>query len=430
MDKKFISQLNNLKNIQPRKDWVSSNRELLLSQISSQVAQKEIARKGFLREMIHLTFLQPRFVKPTFRFTVAMLLILAISFGGGIASVSASRGSMPGDFLYPIKITIEKAQVGLSAKKEDKAKLEVEFAARRIEEVDKLAEKVGTRQEKKMKVKKALSNFKDNLATATKHLKDIKEEGKSKQAVKLAVIISNRTEEFLKVLNKQKNISSDTVKEALDTSKDASEKAMDVIIEEHKNVGEEVLPKEEVAKKVGEKISEAEKQVTKLEKIVETADKNSKDSNKNDKSLEAVKNDNDNNEQPEKDDSDANKPSDNSDNNNLGGNGDSNGNLVDSSKSDKTLETAKDPKEAKKVLEEAKQLLEQGDFAGAFLKVKESNQITKNVIEVVGADAVTDSEDAENKIIDEEQNAGDNKDAKSGSAGNKAAADVNAEDNK
>jgi len=375
MDKELISQLKNLKNIQPKKDWVSSNKDTLLSQIDSQVSDN--FNNDTIGEMLKTLVFQPRLIRSAVRVFTVFLLILGVSLSGGIASVSASRSSVPGDFFYPIKITIEKAQVGLSSKKEDKAKLELEFAGRRIEEVEKITEtgEVEENKKKDEKVEKALSKFKDNLNTAKNHLGDIKDEGKSREAVKLAVAIDDKTEEFSKLLKKQKEVvpkAALAVEEAIDVTEETSEKAIDVIIEEH-GKGELAISQKEVAEKVEEKISKAEDQLNEAEEIV----------NKAEDTEEEITTDGDTEEEITTD-------------------GDTEEEITTDGDTEEDLENIEEkPEAAKLILEEARQLLEEGDFASAFLKVKEGNAITKDVIQVVEASSITDAEDAETVILEE-----------------------------
>lgn len=399
MEKEVISKIKNLKNIKPSKEWVDSNRNILLTQIKGQVVKKDLD-SGIFLEFFKSVFGQKKFVFATAKYLLVLLMIFGVSLGGGIASVGASRGSVPGDLLYPIKITIEKAQLTLSSKKEDKVKLELEFAGRRIEEVDKIIETPEREKEKKME--KALSNFKNNLNTVNQHLDNIKNEGKSTEVVELAVMIDNRVEEFSEVLTKKKDIIPEAVKavkEALNVSEETSEKVVDVIIEEHQKDESKILSNEDVAKRVEEKISKAEEQLNELEEKFkklnkteeESESKIENDSEESSESEESNKGDEVSNEE-KTDDSDTDdfdsaektveseEGEDNEDNN-----------------EDNNIE--QESESAKVVLGEARKLLEEGDFAGAFLKVKESNDINKNLIEVVEAAAITDVEDAESNMI-------------------------------
>ena len=64
----------------------------------------------------------------------AILLALAVSFGGAGATVYAAQAALPGDVLYPVKIGLEDAQVALSANEATGAQLRLDLAQRRMEE--------------------------------------------------------------------------------------------------------------------------------------------------------------------------------------------------------------------------------------------------------------------------------------------------------
>jgi len=71
-----------------------------------------------------------------FRYVSAAITILVMA---GAGTVYASQKALPGNFLYPIKLASENAQVGLAVSTEAKANLETEFAARRADELAKVS---------------------------------------------------------------------------------------------------------------------------------------------------------------------------------------------------------------------------------------------------------------------------------------------------
>ncbi|MEK9131146.1 MAG: DUF5667 domain-containing protein, partial [Patescibacteria group bacterium] len=59
--------------------------------------------------------------------------------GGWMTSVSAAYESVPGDFLYPIKIVSEQARLSIATSDQARATLHMEFASRRLAEVNTLS---------------------------------------------------------------------------------------------------------------------------------------------------------------------------------------------------------------------------------------------------------------------------------------------------
>ena len=68
----------------------------------------------------------------------ALLLLVVVSVGGGTSF--AAQGSLPGDVLYPVKISVnEQVQVALATSPLQKAQVNTSLAERRIEEAQQLA---------------------------------------------------------------------------------------------------------------------------------------------------------------------------------------------------------------------------------------------------------------------------------------------------
>ncbi len=70
---------------------------------------------------------------------LALFAILAVFmtalFGGGVVSAYASRGSLPGDTLFPVKTALEDAQVAFNPDAARDAELHMVFAQRRLDEM-------------------------------------------------------------------------------------------------------------------------------------------------------------------------------------------------------------------------------------------------------------------------------------------------------
>lgn len=72
--------------------------------------------------------------------TMPLALLLAIIVGGGTSA--AASGALPGDILYPVKVEVnERVEKAFAFSDEADAKVEAKFAARRLEEAEKLSGK-------------------------------------------------------------------------------------------------------------------------------------------------------------------------------------------------------------------------------------------------------------------------------------------------
>lgn len=111
-------------------------------------ARAEFKSEAKQRLMVQARAQQSRMEKPRwFAFMewqrrwafAAVAVILVVVLGGG-ATVAASTNAMPDDFLYPVKLAVERTRVAFAGSDMSKAKLEAKFAARRVEEIAKMSE--------------------------------------------------------------------------------------------------------------------------------------------------------------------------------------------------------------------------------------------------------------------------------------------------
>jgi hypothetical protein len=174
-EKELLAQLNNLKNVKPENTWKKENRDILLSQISggeyfSAPVQTAESQKNNFFNLIKNYFAQPSFVA-----TAVVVLLIA----GGTGSLYAARGTKPGDSLYIAKIISEKTQLAITFGEEERAKLGIEFAGNRAEEINQVLEGVDNEKEKMEKVGKLTLSLKKEISGVRARLKKISAENKN-----------------------------------------------------------------------------------------------------------------------------------------------------------------------------------------------------------------------------------------------------------
>jgi hypothetical protein len=75
--------------------------------------------------------------KPMILTIVAILFLgFVILFGGSAMTALAAQSALPGDTLYPLKITLEQTRLSLARSAVDRAELQMEFAQRRLVEIE------------------------------------------------------------------------------------------------------------------------------------------------------------------------------------------------------------------------------------------------------------------------------------------------------
>ena len=144
--------------------------------------------------------------------------------------------SPPGDRLYPAKLGLERAQLALARSASDRAKLQVEFTGRRLEEMVELA--FSNRIDRTQEVQKAMTRFKDNVSTIKQELTEVpqstelaKAVGRKVEAYKTSVAAVNTPEVSEEVSNQ--------AQEVQEIINDTQEQAVEVIITTHETVQDE-----------------------------------------------------------------------------------------------------------------------------------------------------------------------------------------------
>jgi len=163
-DKELVQKIKELKSIKPDNQWRENLAKELLFRAKSSFPG--ITEKPEFLFSFKKVFSFSRLV----RVGVSLLIILSIVFGGSIFVVQAAERSIPGDFLYPLKITKEKLHLALISQPEKKVQLILKFADNRLEEAEKLAAK----GEDGEKIVQVMDNFQKQIKEAKEHLSKLK----------------------------------------------------------------------------------------------------------------------------------------------------------------------------------------------------------------------------------------------------------------
>jgi len=149
-EKELIGKIRELRQIKPRKDWVS----LTKSQVLGESARGRASVSFF----------------PFWKPALATVTAFGILFG----VFSFAQNSLPGDILYSIKKITEKSQAVFVSEKE-LPKYNLEIANKRLDELNEIAQ---TNQVKKLA--SAISEFQVNMSEAAKSLSEVKGQGVEK----------------------------------------------------------------------------------------------------------------------------------------------------------------------------------------------------------------------------------------------------------
>jgi len=224
-DKELIKNLRKLDKVQPSRQWLALLRRNLITQIDYDIKREKSARFGFLFGWLGGF--------QTMALAVSSLFIL---FVGPWLTLKAAENSLPGDLLYSIKKASEGVQKTV-ANSEEKPRLQVEFASRRLEELSKVNQDIDSVSEKTEKSKEIIGNFKDNLASVSQQIKGISSKDK-------AVVVAQETKKLKENLERAKDEAPLEVKDDIAEAEKSIEK-----------INEEILTVLTIDKEKGENIA-------------------------------------------------------------------------------------------------------------------------------------------------------------------------------
>ena len=156
-EKELISKLQELKRIEPQKDWVFLTKNSILSQKPELIKEENSSALSIFKWLV---------------FSRKPVLVSLVILGLFISTFSFAQNALPGDFFYSLKIAAEKGQALFVSEKE-KPKFILGLNEKRLEELDKVV-KAGQAE----KLSPAISAFEESANKAAKEVsKVIKEEG-------------------------------------------------------------------------------------------------------------------------------------------------------------------------------------------------------------------------------------------------------------
>jgi len=163
-DKALIAKLNNLKAITPDSDWKSSNRELLLSQISNSGAHELSAWEVFV---INFSSVAKALTKPAYALGVFALVLVT----GSLFSHQIFGSAKPNDSLYIARIISEKAKLNTILNSEDRNKLAVQYATEHAQEISAvMADPEFNNENNKDQVAKLNESFNQEINNVKSHI--------------------------------------------------------------------------------------------------------------------------------------------------------------------------------------------------------------------------------------------------------------------
>ncbi len=265
MDRKLIKQIKTLRSIKPARAWNESTRDILLSQIRAQEVSAQPTRvlsrpwvvlSGSISAAFH-ALAGGLFAHPT-----ALAATVTMFLAGSTSAVFVAEQSIPGEPLYPVKLTKEQVAIALATDPDSRTKIELGLVAVRLNELSEVANRPAEDENRDRQVEQIAQTVADNLSNVTKKLDSIKKIGEPHKVAKLATSVAQATEEYEKTIAGLENSSAnDKLGRVIETIDRTNTKALEVIVEKKDSAG---ISEESITKDISQKI---EKAAQKLEKI-------------------------------------------------------------------------------------------------------------------------------------------------------------------
>lgn len=191
---KLEQALNQLKNRPefgiPDPEFVLRTRQMLMARLQELPAVNKVTHVGLISRVSLIVQL---LVPPKFAYGMAAFVVFAVSAGAAIAA----RTALPGQSLYSTKIALEQTHVRFVSNPSERAKVQMEFAGRRLEE----ARSASPEQESK-----TLKRFSKEVKQAKNTLKEAAD---PLQVEAAAAELSKKAREYQEELLKAKSTKSE-----------------------------------------------------------------------------------------------------------------------------------------------------------------------------------------------------------------------------
>jgi len=160
--------------------------------------------------------------------------------------VSAAERSLPGDFLYSVKLATEQARLALTKDPQERLKLKTEFTERRVDEIIQVI--AGPSQDRAARVIQTAEALKSDLHTLKQQLNETQQSVTSAQVVDLAKSMDAKANDMVQSLQDTKGSLSPEEKakvtEAQAAASDASVNAIEVLVTTHEQSADVVTEKD------------------------------------------------------------------------------------------------------------------------------------------------------------------------------------------
>lgn len=197
-----LSQLKNNPHLQADKQWLRISKAELLSEIA---ARQQIMQMDHLTLSQRLNLFSLRLTRRLVPSTLS-LVALFVLFSFGFSTTFIAQAAVPGDILYPVKITIEKAELALATNPVSETEISLRHANNRLKELEVLASKDLNDDQRNVAISEVVRRLERNIVSADSSLKIAQSSASPENKDKTAVVarsLSRRASAAAKALEEK-----------------------------------------------------------------------------------------------------------------------------------------------------------------------------------------------------------------------------------
>ena len=216
--KDLTKKLNQFREIEPDEKYWHINRSILLNTIQANTKQQGFEMKSLFFNINILV----RSIFPTMKVITTSFVILITVLVTGLGA----QASGPDDFLFPGKLMMERGQL-LLTKNSEKTELRFKYIEKRLKEIDELIQK-----DKPNHIAKATKNIESNLKQVQQDLELIQQnkDVDDKEIVQIASLIDFKTNEISESLKQKEEVARAEIDQTIKVNNSLSQTALDTII--------------------------------------------------------------------------------------------------------------------------------------------------------------------------------------------------------
>lgn len=223
-----LSQIKSLAALEPDKEWINRAKYQLLADLAAQSRLSSVRQlsRGEKLDLFISSILKS--LVPSASRLIAGFLIIAMSSTVGLAA----QASVPGQMLWPVKRSIEKAELTLTFSQIKETEVHLKHVNNRLGEIDKILKDVTLESvdsvSKEKAIKQTVRHLEKDVAGVDSSLKIVREESRPSQVVELVKKVTAVTKEVKSnIKEKQATVSDKVIGEVLKNAEAASEKTKD-----------------------------------------------------------------------------------------------------------------------------------------------------------------------------------------------------------